>query len=45
MTCKGVELLLGTVLTSALDGGEWPGSRLGRFTAGNITVLDVTTYS
>jgi hypothetical protein len=33
-TCGEVEVQLHALLNSALDGGEWSSSRLGRFTLG-----------
>jgi hypothetical protein len=35
--CGGVEVMLHTFLSSALDGGEWPVSHPGRFTHGERT--------
>jgi len=35
---EGVETEIHSFLTSALDGGEWSGSRTGRFTPGKINI-------
>jgi hypothetical protein len=37
--CGGVEVQFHTILTSALDGGEWSASRPGRLTPGNVATF------